>query len=190
MAFRTARIGGPGYCLSVSAFPVLAHQHFGILSVDCQKMFAAVRALLVCHIVMAEGSLSAFDLIYDLTGIFTNPCEEFILTELSVCNITELHLPVCGKLRLFQFFRNQLQKLFRLGGNVDLIASFFHHKAVEKLLDDVRSCGYRSKSTGLTKGFCRFFVVAFHKMNRIFHGTKKCGLCKSGRWFCFACCKS
>lgn len=125
MAFRTARIGGPGYCLSVSAFPVLAHQHFGILSVDCQKMFAAVRALLVCHIVMAEGSLSAFDLIYDLTGIFTDPCEEFILTELSVCNITELHLPVCGKLRLFQFFRNQLQKLFRLGGNVDLIASFF-----------------------------------------------------------------
>ena len=47
--------------------------------------------------------------LYDLAGILTDPCEKFILTEFPVCNIAKFHLPVCGKFRLFQFFRNQFQ---------------------------------------------------------------------------------
>ena len=189
MAFRTACVGSSGYRLPVSAFSVLTYQHLRILSINCQKVFATVGAFLVCHIVMAERSLSALDLIYDLTGILTDPCEEFILTEFPVCDIAEFHLPVCGKFRLLQFFRNQFQELFCLGGNVDLIASFFHHKTVKKFLDDIGSCCYCSKTAGFAQSFCRLFVVALHKVDRILHGAKKCGLCKSCRRFCLSICK-
>ena len=70
---------------------------------------------------MAEGSAPCFYLIHDLTGIFPDFPQEGVLPKTSFCNIRQLLFPVCSELRFFQILRNQLQKLFGLGSQMDFI---------------------------------------------------------------------
>ena len=58
----TPGIGKPGDGLSVSAGPILAHQHFTVLAIYRQHSFSAHRTFGVGKIVMAEGSVTGFDL--------------------------------------------------------------------------------------------------------------------------------
>ena len=69
MTIRTTGIGGAGKCLPIAAFPVLANQKFTVLSVDCQKKFAAARAFLAGNVLVAEGTVGGLDLRDQLLGI-------------------------------------------------------------------------------------------------------------------------
>ena len=187
MAFRTTGIGSAGNRFTVATLPVLAYQHFAVFAIDSQKFFAALRTYFICKIVVAERALPGLDLIYNFTGIVTDLVKKIPLTYPAFCNLGKLHLPVSCEFRLFQVFRHQLQKLFCLGGNMDLIAFFLHHKGMEKFLNNVCSCGNSSKPPSLSQGFRRFFIPCLHKFHRIFHSCKKSCLCKSCWRFCFSC---
>ena len=69
VAVRAAGVGGPGKGLPVAALPVLADQKLTVLSVDCQKKFAAARAFLAGNVLVAEGTVGGLDLRDQLLGI-------------------------------------------------------------------------------------------------------------------------
>ena len=62
MADRTAGVCGAGHGLAVAALPILADKELRVLSVDRQQALAALRTLLVRHIVMAERAVPGLDL--------------------------------------------------------------------------------------------------------------------------------
>lgn len=69
VAVRAAGVGGPGKGLPVAALPVLADQKLTVLSVDCQKKFAAARAFLAGNVLVAEGTVGGLDLRDQLLSI-------------------------------------------------------------------------------------------------------------------------
>ena len=56
MTLGTTGIGSSGQGFFITALSVLTYKHFCILSIHCQKLLSAVRADLVCKIIMPEGS--------------------------------------------------------------------------------------------------------------------------------------
>ena len=92
MAFRTPGIGGTGNGLPVATLTVLAYQHFTVLAIYCQKLFATSWTNLICQIVMTEGSLSRLNLVYDLAGIITDFVQEISLADPAFGNIAFLSL--------------------------------------------------------------------------------------------------
>ena len=62
VADRAAGIGVPGDSLPVSAFSVLAYQHFAVLPIYRQHSLSAHRTFCIGKIIMVEGPLACFDL--------------------------------------------------------------------------------------------------------------------------------
>ena len=187
MTLGTTGIGSSGQGFFITALSVLTYKHFCILSIHCQKLLSAVRADFVCKIIMPEGSLSGFDLIYNVTGIVPYFFQEGFLFHFTFCNISKLHLPVCGQFRLAQFLGYQFQKLLCLGGQMDFIAFFLHQKAVKQFLNNIGPCGNSPQTTCLTESFRCLCIMTLHIAHRILHCCKKRCFCESCRWLCPAC---
>ena len=136
---------------------------------------------------MPEGSLSCFNLIYDITGIVPDLFQEGFLFHFPFCNISKLHFPVRCQFRFTQFLRYQFQKLFCLGSQMNFIAFLLHQKTVEQFLNNIRSCGNCSQTTRFTESFRSFRIMALHITHRILHCCKKCCFCESCRRLCPAC---
>ena len=186
MTFWTAGIGRSGNCFFVSTFSVLAYQHLCILSIHCEKFLTAVRTDFICEIIMAERSLSGFNLIHDIAGIVSDFFQECLLFHFTFGNISKFHLPVCCQFWFAKFLRYQFQKLFCFRSQIYFFSFFLHHETVKQLLNDISSRCNSSKATGLTESLYRFRIMAFHKAYRVLHSRKQGCFCKSCRWFCFS----
>ena len=76
-------------------------------------MLPAVGTDLIRHIVMTESTLSCFDLVYNIAGVFPDIFQKRVLAEFSLWKISESFCSQsCGKIRFLQIFRHQFQKLF------------------------------------------------------------------------------
>ena len=62
VADRAAGVGAAGNGFPVSAFPVLADEHFSVFSVYFQHELPALGAFVPGQVVVAEGSVRIFDL--------------------------------------------------------------------------------------------------------------------------------
>ena len=86
MADRASRIRRAGNRLAVAALSVLADEHLCILSIDCQQPFSAVRAFLVCQVIVAECSLFRFDLLNQFHRVAPDLFHKGIAPLLSLCD--------------------------------------------------------------------------------------------------------
>ena len=151
MADRTAGVGAPGDRFPVSTFPVLAYEKLSVLTVDLKKEFPALRALMPCQVVVAEGAFCVLDLIDQRLCVVLDLGHEPAVGLFPEGDRLQTLLPLRSQFRTFEVGRDEGEKLFPFGGDMDLVSLFLHQEAVEELLYDVCAGGDSSKPSGLAQ---------------------------------------
>ena len=129
---------------------------------------------------MTVNSLLLLNFIQKFHGIGTDLIHKFCFIQRTSRNLRQFHFPLGSKFRFFKISRHQLQKLFCLGSDIDIISLLFQKKTAEQFFYDICPGCHRAKTAGLAQGFHHLPVFIFHIVHRIFHGGQKTGLCKSG----------
>ena len=111
VAYRTAGIGVPGYCFTISAFPVLAYKHFPVFSVYFQHKFPALGALMAGQIIVAESAVCIPDIPDKFLCIILDLVHKFSFRIFPPGNGLQAQLPPGCQLRAFQIRRDQRQQL-------------------------------------------------------------------------------
>ena len=135
---------------------------------------------------MAVGFGGCRDILDDIDRITADFCLKVFLLGLSLGNVGKLLLPSRCQLRGGQPLGRKLQHLPSLGGQVDVLVFFLNHKAVEKLLNNIRTGGDSAKASGFPKGLFEALVGAFHIFDRVLHRSQEGGFRKGHGRLCLA----
>ena len=131
---------------AITAFPVLAYQHFAFFGVDHQQMLSALRAYLLGHVFVHIGRLAignrfdqsgrvSLDLFDKSTPIFFALADPF----------QPLFPARCEK-RFLQIRRHKADQLHAFRRWNQRIPSLLYIKGTEQLFNDVRAGSRRSQS--------------------------------------------